>query len=196
MVFTDTMPTANISTSNPGDNRSHLTATSSFALRELNTTIENRPIPDDATRSDVYVDCHVSLERSADKEDPKTRRLAEDIRDVVETKLRTWYTGEKETAPYHLKVYVVVASEGGNRFVRGLTFGQAGAPAEECLEWFFQKGDGSETYKAGRVGDKDRHHVFANLEKLLTQDIPKHLVKELVNAINIKNRSSSLKVQS
>jgi len=175
-------------------------ATSSFALRQLNTTVENRPIPAGVTRSDVHVDCQVSLERVEDKENKKRQELAEKIKASVEEKLRVWYPEMKDTSassPYVVKVYVVVASDGDA--LNSFTFGLLGSPAEVCLEWFFQRAPGaagdSETYVAGRVGERLPCGSGAN-DRVLVQRVTKKLVRDIVDKIGIANRSASMKVQS
>src|SRR3569832_134840 len=102
------------------------------------------------TRADIAVDVQVSLERPEDKEHAKRLEMATKIQTTVGHKLRKWYTGNLGHAKYTLKVYVVLARPGSAMNV--LTLGKLGDATEECLEWFLQSSDGSQTFKAGRVG--------------------------------------------
>lgn len=168
-------------------------ATSSFALRSLNATVENRPLPDDLTRSDVYVDVRVSLERERDKGCKRTADRAEKIKETVRERLSNWYTGEEGKARYVLKVYVVIASLGSP--LNALTLGAVGGRTEECLEWFLQRADGSETIKAGRAGERDIRVLFG-VDRDVTQRIPRQLVRGIVTALDIADNSAIMKVQS
>jgi hypothetical protein len=157
----------------------------------LNATIDNE-IPPDMTRADVAVDVRVSLERPEDKENKARTELASKVRETTERKLVQWYPGELGRAAYTLKVYVVLAREGS--MLNALTLGKVGDSTEECLEWFLQTSDGSRTYMAGRVGDKERL-LFTNREQELTTRFPQRLVQEIVEKIAIKNRSAEMKHQ-
>jgi hypothetical protein len=188
---TDIFPSAELRQSPRTTLRPKISGSSLFAMGALNATIENE-VPEGVTRADVAVDVRVSLERPEDKENKSRADLAQKVRETAERQLAKWYTGELGTAACTLKVYVVLAREGS--MLNALTLGKVGDATEECLEWFLQASDGSKTYMAGRVGDKERL-LFTNREQELTDRFPQRLVQEIVEKINIRNRSAEMKHQ-
>lgn len=150
-----------------------------FAMHALNATGTDTPLPRNTTRMDVHVVVSTSLEQ--DKENKTTQDTAEKVKTFVEKKLRNWYSGVPNCA-FLLKVYVVKA-----------TPGRLTAAGALCLEWFLQTSDGSTTYKSGRVGEE---LSFFHGKLAITQTIPQGLVDKIVKAIDIANRSASLKVCS
>lgn len=186
-------PSAELRLSPRGSPRATISGRSLFAMHALNATVEHPGgIPSNATRADIVVDVQVSLERPEDKDRAHRAELAHKVKETTERKLKQWYTGVEGQATYRLKVYVVLAREGSA--LNALTLGKVGDATEECLEWFLQSSDGSTTYKAGRVGDKERW-LFTNREHELTDRVPLKLAQEIVDQVNIKNRSASLKHQ-
>lgn len=153
-----------------------------MAMGAYNTLIESKQEFVGVTRSDIFVNVQISLERARDKENEHRIQLAKDVQDAVKSLLSNTYTHKEEaTAKLTLKVYVVLASNG--TILNGLTRGMIGRSGEECLEWFLESADGSSIYKSGRVGCRDV--CLKERNKALATTVANKLVSELVEQVGI-----------
>jgi hypothetical protein len=133
-----------------------------LAMKALNVTIDaDKEVPANCVASNIAVKVTVNLEEKS--ENPAATQRAAEIQECAQSTLAQTYTASEESAPYLLKVYVVLASP--HSVLNKLTIGMIGAATTECLEWFLMThNDGAqETLKAGRVGVQKARTNIATL---------------------------------
>jgi hypothetical protein len=143
-------------------------------MKALNVTIDaDKELPTTCVASNIAVRVTVNLEEQSEK--PSATQRAAEIQACAQSTLSQTYTASPDSAPYLLKVYVVLASP--HSVLNKLTIGLVGAATTECLEWFLmthQEG-AQETLKAGRVGvQKARTHIAT-----LTAELCEALIQKI-----------------
>ena len=63
-------------------------------------------------KEDIWVHVSVKLEKQKDAQNEKRCKLAEQVGAIVTHNLRQHFTGSKDSAKFHLHVFVVRASDG------------------------------------------------------------------------------------